>query len=77
MDIYPNPAENKVRIKLSQRHIQGTLTISSMDGHICYSNSVSNDTYIEVSVRGWAKGSYLVQLRCRNGQATTEKMIVS
>lgn len=69
IQVYPNPANDKVLIKLNQDVSSDfTLKVSSVSGEIMWeSDCQSYCSHVELDVNSWPKGIYLVSVQSVNG----------
>ncbi|MFT4673734.1 MAG: glucose/arabinose dehydrogenase [Saprospiraceae bacterium] len=72
--IYPNPAKNKVTIKLPGKVIEH-LQISDIKGSILFSKNI-NTSQKELSTAGFANGMYFVTVSTQNGTKIVKKLII-
>ncbi len=75
MLIYPNPASDKIFIKLNTTAISN-VEIFSMDGRVLYKNSIqSNRNLAEINIAGFSTGVYFVRIDNASG-AMVKKLVI-
>jgi gingipain R len=75
VSIYPNPATEFISINAVNGISVDAITIYDMLGKVVYNNKNSVSGQYNISVEGWAKGTYHVQLTS-NGKTNTSKVIL-
>ncbi|MGN6477649.1 MAG: T9SS type A sorting domain-containing protein, partial [Flavipsychrobacter sp.] len=66
LNIYPNPAKDKVIINMNNpAETKSDLTIFNMNGQKLYQQSF-NGNHTEVDLKGWAKGIYFIKIENEN-----------
>ena len=73
INIYPNPAQDKVTVTSSMPITQ--LTITNYVGQVVYSGKFKEVTSIELNTSSFKTGVYLVRLITENGKATKRVII--
>ncbi|MBL0343337.1 MAG: T9SS type A sorting domain-containing protein [Bacteroidetes bacterium] len=81
INIFPNPATDKLTIALGSNNEKVEVTIADITGKVIYSTTASNpDSYrdekIEVNTQDFAEGIYVVQIQSVDFTAT-KKLIVN
>lgn len=60
--VYPNPAKDKVTIKLKDFSMHGTLEICNMLGKTIFIEKLCNESEIEINVADFSQGIYFVKV---------------
>lgn len=70
LNLYPNPATNKVQVELPQ-NASGEIhvTVSDITGKVVYQQHQSHTQPLIFSVADWSRGFYLVQVTGNNWRA--------
>jgi hypothetical protein len=78
-NIFPNPAKNSVSISFDNRFMPNTtLLISDIHGKNVYQKRISSDTeVINISLKGFSKGIYLVKAINDNEYYSVKKLIIN
>jgi hypothetical protein len=74
--IYPNPADQYLIIKPGGYPKNSTLTITNLTGRIMYRNSIEGAENLELDLKNFAEGVYLVRIQER-GRSVIKKLIIS
>jgi len=75
MSIYPNPAQNEVKI-IGPTGVPGKITISNTLGQIVYTRTVKGSNKLtEIATEGWVNGLYVVQWHGVDGEILMAKLI--
>jgi hypothetical protein len=75
MNIYPNPANDKVNAAISGMQ-NGSMTIMNIMGQVVYKIKITAQTTIEtIDVGEWATGVYIIHVQDNYGGITTGKFI--
>lgn len=75
ISIYPNPTSDFISIQSTNGATVENITIYDMNGKVLYANNTSVSGQHQISVAGWAKGTYNVQLTSAN-KTNTYKVVV-
>ena len=59
--VYPNPVSETLTIQFPD-YISGSLSISNSLGQRAYELQIKNQNKIEIPVKGWEQGSYIIQV---------------
>lgn len=77
LSLYPNPAQNSVKILLPETHHSGLLSVYDISGKRIFSEAVKADTNeLNIDLQSWAKGTYITEWVPRDGQSLRQKLIV-
>lgn len=76
-DLYPNPANQTVSIRLPHQPIPNTvrLDVKDMLGRAVLSTNPSTTTF-ELDISAWPNGVYVITISSDNGSAHTKKLVV-
>jgi hypothetical protein len=76
--VYPNPATGEFRIELQQQewHRGTSLRILDLYGREFFTGDFTASRIIVISLSGWAKGMYVVEVNLSNGFRYTDKLMV-
>ncbi|MBC8320169.1 MAG: T9SS type A sorting domain-containing protein [Bacteroidetes bacterium] len=76
--IYPNPATNSFKLKSEMFEVKGaSIEIFDLFGQKIKTIKISNEqTKVEVNVKDWQKGLYLIQMQNKDGVVANGKVIV-
>lgn len=74
VSIYPNPANNKVTINVSN-DIMERITISDIKGSVLFSETVQTSQK-EISIEDFASGIYFLNIKTQSGNVIVKKLIV-
>ncbi len=75
VNIYPNPASDRVFVSINQEITGAQLEISDMNGKLMYSEKLSNtESYVDLS--GYRPGMYLFKLMDVDGRVIDSKKII-
>ena len=73
ISIFPNPAKESVTIECLNA---SRVTIADISGKTCISKEIKNNESMMLSLKTLHKGLYLVNVIFKNGEITTEKLLV-
>jgi hypothetical protein len=73
--IYPNPSNNVVNIELTNDIAQ--LVVYNYVGQVVLEQVVAKDKNVQIDVRNYDAGAYLVKFITRNGESFTKKIAVT
>jgi hypothetical protein len=62
IQITPNPATHQATIEMEEAMRNGYLTVFDMTGKVVYEASLSNENTVDLSVRDWMSGVYLIRI---------------
>jgi hypothetical protein len=62
IQITPNPATHQATIQMEETMRNGYLTVFDMTGKVVYEASLANENTVDLSVRDWMSGVYLVRI---------------
>jgi hypothetical protein len=62
IQITPNPATHQATIQMEEAMRDGYLTVFDMTGKVIYEASLTNENAVDLSVRDWMSGVYLVRI---------------
>ncbi|MBK6858971.1 MAG: T9SS type A sorting domain-containing protein [Saprospiraceae bacterium] len=74
INLYPNPATDKLTIALESNNRKIEVTIADITGKIIYSTTASETQKIEVNTKYFAEGIYIVQIQ--TGEFIETKIII-
>ena len=74
INLYPNPATDKLTIALESNNRKIEVTIADITGKIIYSTIASETQKIEVNTKNFAEGIYIVQIQ--TGEFIETKIII-
>lgn len=75
MSLYPNPANNNVKLSIAGVSGNVTCTVLDMSGRVVYSKTINAEEATTINVSNFAKGAYFV--RVTNNEFTkVEKLVV-
>ncbi|MBA3970777.1 MAG: T9SS type A sorting domain-containing protein [Bacteroidetes bacterium] len=75
IDVYPNPADEKVFIQIRDPEFRGNIELTDITGRIIYSTIISGGSKVEINTTEISDGMYLIH--CTNGEkSTTKKLII-
>ncbi|MBO4587942.1 MAG: T9SS type A sorting domain-containing protein [Bacteroidales bacterium] len=75
MSLYPNPANNSVKLNIAGVSGNVTCTVLDMSGRVVYSKTINAEEATTINVSNFAKGAYFV--RVTNNEFTkVEKLVV-
>jgi len=75
VNVYPNPSNSVVNIELTNDISQ--LVIYNYVGQVVYEQVVAKDMNIQIDVRNYDAGAYLVKFITRSGESFTKKIAVT
>jgi hypothetical protein len=67
--LYPNPAENFIRIKNDSQYEIRKVQVSNANGQLIRSEVINENNQIEINVSGLNSGLYFITLHSENGSA--------
>ena len=65
-NIFPNPASNHLTVALRNNNKKIKITISDIAGKIMYANTFSEQQKIEVNIKDFTEGVYILQIQWNN-----------
>ncbi len=75
MIIYPNPASDKIFVRLNSTAIS-TLEISSIDGRVLYKNTITPENKLtEINIAGFSAGVYFIRID-NASKASVKKLVI-
>ena len=77
--ILPNPANEAIRIifKQTDANRKGQFKIYNVTGQLVYNENITAGmSTLNIDIKDWAKGTYLLKLETENGNWVTDKLIV-
>ncbi|MCB9024618.1 MAG: T9SS type A sorting domain-containing protein, partial [Lentimicrobiaceae bacterium] len=75
VNIYPNPSNNVVNIDLSSNISQ--VVVYNYVGQVVFEQNVTKAETLQLNVRNYESGAYLVKFVTRAGESFTKKVIVT
>ena len=75
VNVYPNPSNSVVNIELTNDISQ--LVIYNYVGQVVYEQNVVKDLNIQIDVRNYDAGAYLIKFTTRSGETFTKKIAVT
>jgi hypothetical protein len=75
VNIYPNPSNNVVNIELTNDIT--SLVVYNYVGQVVAEKVVAKDKTVQIDVRNYEAGAYLVKFVTRNGESFTRKIAVT
>jgi hypothetical protein len=75
INLFPNPASHYFTIALGRSHKKVAVTISDISGKIIYTTIVSETQRLEVNMKDFAEGIYVVQIQA-DGFIATKKLVL-
>ena len=75
MSLYPNPANNNVKLDITGVNGNVNCTILDMSGRVVYSQSINAEEATTINVSNFAKGAYFVRIT-NNEFTKVEKLVV-
>jgi hypothetical protein len=75
VSVYPNPSNNVVNIELTGNISQ--VVIYNYVGQVVYEQNITKAMTIQLNVRNYESGAYLVKFITRNGESFTKKVVVT
>lgn len=77
VDAYPNPAQDLVKIDLSELNIkQGTVEIYNALGKLSYSQKFNGDSSLNINLESLPRGVYLYRIKSQGNYSITSKLIL-
>ena len=73
--IYPNPTNSIVNIELTNNVSQ--VVIYNFLGQVVFENNVTDQTSLQIDVRNYEAGAYLLRFITKQGQSLTKKVVIS
>jgi hypothetical protein len=73
--VYPNPSNSVVNIELTGNISQ--VVVYNYLGQVVYENNVTGAQTIQLNVRNYESGAYLVKFISREGESFTKKVVVT
>jgi len=75
LNVYPNPASNRVNLSFSETQENGTVELLDLNGKLIISKSLSGLIYLEIDSHNLESGIYLIRVNNEKGH-TTKKLII-
>ncbi len=75
VNVYPNPSNSVVNIELTNDISQ--IAIYNYVGQVVYEQIIAKDKTIQIDVRNYDAGAYLVKFTTRSGESFTKKIAVT
>ena len=72
-ELYPNPADDRLVLKLADEHKCENVAIYSIDGRMLISQ---NTDFENIDVSALTRGVYFVRIRLQEGSVFTEKIVI-
>ncbi len=72
---YPNPGQNKIRVKLAGGNLNGDISIVNNAGRKVFAQKTTA-AYLDIETRKWARGGYIVAYRSTDGEAISCKITI-
>lgn len=70
LNIYPNPAADFIKVNLSKKYIDATLTIFNQIGEIVNTTNLISSNQINIPIGNLASGIYFLRIESENGIRT-------
>jgi hypothetical protein len=74
ISMFPNPTDRLITLTSVSDPIT-TVTILDLKGRVIYRRDELNDNALEITLDDFASGLYLVQVQCKSGAITTERLV--
>jgi len=75
VSVYPNPSNNVVNIELTNNISQ--LVVYNFVGQVVYEQVITKDKTIQLNVRNYESGAYLIKFITTSGESFTKKVAVT
>lgn len=68
IEVFPNPAQDRVQLRLSKKVAQLSLSAYSLGGQKVWDAEYDNCEQVEISTKNWARGVYLLRWQSEAGE---------
>jgi len=75
VNVYPNPSNNVVNIELTNNI--GQIVMYNYVGQIVYEQIIAKDKLIQINVRNYDAGAYLIKFITKSGESFSQKIAVT